>query len=134
MKSKKTLVLILGCVAVFTFALLVFLGVQAARMYMAVKDSQHSIPFNSDTWKKPSGDDLWLRGNMLRDLTRKHKLVGMGRDEIIELLGDGAINPPGKVNEHSLVYKLNPYFLDYWWLVVDFDDNGRCVDYRTEHD
>lgn len=86
-----------------------------------VKDYASRMAFNSSSWKAENrrGAD-GVRVRMVDDLLRTHKLVGMSRDQLEELLGV----PPATeyFREYDYVYWLGPerglFSIDSEWLVV----------------
>jgi hypothetical protein len=83
--------------------------------------------FVSGKWKAQA--DRWpVRLNMVRDLLRRHPLVGLTRAQVMTLLG-----PPlagdHKFQDHDMVYWLSIQRtlipLDSEWLVIDFGPDGR---------
>ncbi len=86
-----------------------------------VKDYASRTAFDSTSWKAENrrGAD-GVRVRMVDDLLRTHKLVGMSRDQLEELLGV----PPASeyFREYDYVYWLGPerglFSIDSEWLVV----------------
>jgi len=72
-----------------------------------------------------------LRWNMVHDLTTEHKLLGMTRSEVIELLG-----PPDDEFEikGSIYYYLGMagYGIDTGTLMIKFKDD-TVIDYKVSH-
>ncbi len=59
--------------------------------------------FNSEEWKnwEESEADLFLRWDMIEDLTNEYELKGMSNENVIELLGE-----PESRTERELIYFL----------------------------
>ena len=89
--------------------------------------------FDSEKWKnwKDTESTLFVRRDMVEDLTKQYKLVGMSRSEINDLLGK-----PNAVNNRSIGYDLGPtgQGTDYGWLILTLDDNEVVKRFKiTEH-
>lgn len=96
--------------------------------------SSSRIPFDSQKWKNATlygTDDTRYR--MYEDLIARYKLVGMTKDEIIELLGPES--DPAYFKEWDLRYWMGPepYGIDSVWLVMRIRD-GRVVEYKIVTD
>ncbi len=92
----------------------------------SIQEYLQRIPFDFDTWKAARVGD-WrnpVRLRMVDDLVRRHRLVGMSKDEIGELLGrpDGAYEE-GAGAQHR--YWLGPQrsfiSIDDEWLHLTFE-------------
>jgi len=95
-----------------------------------------NLPFDQHQWKTADLDNIeCIRGRMVRSLVHSHRLIGMSREEVLQLLG-----PPDSLDEplargESAMEAGNPigYYLgmrggfgidpDILWLW--FDRNGR---------
>ena len=71
--------------------------------------------------------DTPVRSRMMRDLTKKHRLVGMTKSEVISLLGPPT--PTDKWRHYDLIYVIGPDGIDDKWLLFKLDDRGRVVGY-----
>jgi SmpA/OmlA family protein len=92
-----------------------------------VRDYAARVPFDSPRWKAENGHDArGVRVNMVDDLLHRHRLVGMPRDKVDELLGV----PPATeyFREYDYVYWLGrergPFAIDSEWLVLKFKENA----------
>jgi len=101
--------------------------------------STHSdrAPFDSVAWKvgEQLAGDRGVRLRMLDDLLRRHKLAGLSRAEVDDLLG-----PPtetGYFKEYDRVYWLDPergfLSIDSEWLALKFEQD-RVVAARIVRD
>ena len=52
--------------------------------------SRHDIGFDSEQWKKweETETTACVRWDMRKDLVKQHKLIGLSREQIIDLLGE----------------------------------------------
>jgi hypothetical protein len=78
------------------------------------------IPFDSDAWKEADGCEYEnpVRFRMVDDLFRRHKIVGLSRPEIEELLG-----PPTHTNlalQYDYAYRLGPDRASYFRMNVEY--------------
>ncbi len=84
--------------------------------------------FDSVKWKewKETESTMFMRRNMVHDLTKQHDLVGMNRTEIIELLGK-----PNSENKKTIGYDLGPTgsWIDYGWLSLSLNENSDVEEY-----
>jgi hypothetical protein len=87
----------------------------------AARDYASRMAFDSAAWKAENrGDAAGLRVRMVDDLLRTHKLVGLSRAQLEDLLGV----PPATeyFREYDYVYWLGPerglFSIDSEWLVV----------------
>jgi hypothetical protein len=89
------------------------------------------LPFVASLWNRDSydGTTFHTRYRIADGLELSGHLKGKARAEVLALLG-----PPPKTDkfpEHGLVYRLGPgrvwTSLDYEWLRVDFDSDGRVT-------
>jgi len=89
------------------------------------------LPFVASLWSVDSYDGTTFntRYRIADGLELSGRLEGKDRGEVLALLG-----PPPKTDkfpEHGLVYRLGPgrgwTSLDYEWLLVDFDSDGRVT-------
>jgi len=55
--------------------------------FYALMGRRSHLSFDSEAWKKAVASNACLRKGMLFDLWKKHKLRGLGREQIVELLG-----------------------------------------------
>jgi outer membrane protein assembly factor BamE (lipoprotein component of BamABCDE complex) len=73
---------------------------------------------------------------MVDDFLAKHKLRGMTKQEIVELLGEP--DDTDYFSNWDMVYWLGPergfMQLDSEWLVIDLDDLQRVSEYRLVTD
>lgn len=97
----------------------------------------HSIPFNSEVWKKTNrydfDEDLKTpKQYMLPDVLKKLK-KGMHEQEIIEELGKGNFDSPYfKEQGWDFLYCLGPergFGVDSEWLIIWLNDKGEVQRY-----
>ena len=87
--------------------------------------------FNSELWKTAnlnSEENMTLRWDMMNDLRNKHKLVGMTKKEIIELLGD-----PGDIASSEFRYYLgySKTGINTGTLIITFNDKNIVTEIRV---
>lgn len=87
--------------------------------------------FNSELWKTAnlnSEENMTLRWDMMNDLRNKHKLVGMTKKEIIELLGD-----PGDAASSEFRYYLgySKTGINTGTLIITFNDKNIVTEVRV---
>jgi hypothetical protein len=84
------------------------------------------LPFISQRWKNVNPHNLSdnTRQKMMYDLLYKHKLFGLSRDEINELLGKS--DSTNAFPDWDLKYNLGPVpgTTSPEWLVIKFDENN----------
>lgn len=94
--------------------------------------------FHPSLWQDSAAiyGPLQLRGCMVDDLRRRHRLRGLTREDVVELLGEP--RPTGYFRDYDLVYWLGPergaISIDSEWLVMRLDNNGRVVEERLVTD
>ena len=90
--------------------------------------NQTDVPFNSEEWKNwvETEETQSLRWDMRKDLIKKHKLVGLTIDEVVELLGQ-----PERKNNEELRYFLGMArsYIDTGSLILVIK-NGQVTSYR----
>jgi hypothetical protein len=69
---------------------------------------------------------------MMRDLEKKHPLVGMSKSEVLSLLGPPT--PTDKWRGYDLIYVIGPSGIDYEWLLLHLDDRELVADYLVTSD
>lgn len=87
--------------------------------------------FNSEVWRTANlnlEENMTLRWDMMNDLRNKHKLVGMTKGEIIELLGD-----PGDTASSEFRYYLgySKTGINIGTLIVTFNDKNIVTEIRV---
>lgn len=90
-------------------------------LWFFMYDQQH-LPFDSEKWKQAPTKDTdqpTSRQKMLDDLLSKHKLVGMKRKEIEDLLGKPTDGGPDE-NYYLLGVERGFIPLDYEYLLIKF--------------
>ena len=121
--------LILGCLGAILVGVFA-LGIGGAWVcgYLPVQ------PFSSPNWKEPASEGVRL--SMVDALVRTHRLEGMHRDEIVDLLGP----PPDSdyFREWDAVYWLGPergwIRIDSEWLVLRFGADDRVTEWAIVRD
>ena len=99
----------------------------------AIRWNRYHIRFDPAAWRSAPRNHLDdTRHRMLRSLLREHPLVGMTRDDAMELLGPANETP--LFPDYDLHYLLGPEFgqisLERMWLLIKLDDRGRVREYR----
>jgi hypothetical protein len=87
--------------------------------------------FDSAIWKTANlnlEENMTLRWDMMNDLRKKYKLVGMTKDEIIDLLGD-----PGDTASSEFRYYLgySKTGINTGTLIITFNDNNIVTEIRV---
>jgi hypothetical protein len=90
-----------------------------------INDYASRVAFDSAAWKAENGDAAQgIRVRMVDDLLARHKLVGMARAQVEELLGVPPATP--YFREYDYVYWLGPergfISIDSEWLVVKINE------------
>ncbi len=89
--------------------------------------------FNYENWIEKQDKRVW----MVDDLLEKHEIVGMYRNEIIELLGESSDTEYFKESD-NIVYWLGTerglVRIDSEWLVIWFDDKDIAIDVKIMRD
>jgi hypothetical protein len=105
--------------------------------WFSYEDYSQRVSFDSATWKDEASQsqDNPVRLRMVNDLLRRHRLVGITRAEVDELLGV----PPqtGYFRKYDYVYWLGPergfMSIDSEWLVLKFD-HDKVIEARLVRD
>ena len=103
----------------------------AATVLLLRQESQFGSErrFDAAAWKSQL-DEKPVRLAMVRDLMRRHNLVGKTRAEVIALLGP-PLSGDHKFGDEDMVYWLGPengfISIDSEWLIIDLGDDGRVV-------
>lgn len=87
--------------------------------------------FDSNLWKTANlnlEENMTLRWDMMNDLRKKYKLVGMTKNEIIDLLGD-----PGGTESSEFRYYLgySKTGINTGTLIITFNDNNIVTEIRV---
>lgn len=97
------------------------------------------LPFDSATWKNISSRADDTRYRMHWDLLEKHDLVGMTREQVVELLGEPEPKEGGSLSVQGtdMVYFLGPepgaFSIDTIWLIVH-TSKGAVIGYAVRTD
>lgn len=89
--------------------------------------------FKSDAWKNAVGEQAVLRKEMLGDLLAQHKIVGLSKLKVVQLLGepDSKDRYSGETGGSDFNYYLGPekgfISIDSEWLTIKFEED-RAVD------
>ena len=94
-------------------------------LWLRHEDAQSRI-FDAEIWRETRSTD-YVRGRMVPDLIARHRLEGMTRGQIVALLGE-----PTGLRAGAFVYDLgypddDPFPIDPYLLVIDFDPRGVAV-------
>lgn len=87
--------------------------------------------FDSELWKTAnlnSEENVSLRWDMMNDLRNKHKLVGMTKKEIIELLGDAGDTTS---SEFSFYLGYSKTGINTGTLLITFNDKNIVTDIKV---
>lgn len=113
-------------------AYLIFVVLLVAAPYL--EDYFGGIPFDANRWrewKQGQNEEEWrLRWEMTSSLLSKHKITGMPRDEVIELLG-----APDGEEEGKMYYYLgmSGHGIDTGSLILYLDSQRRVHRYERWH-
>lgn len=124
----SVLVLIIGA----QFAMSVLFAAALGPGPMARCDGREQ--FQPQLWQDSAAvhGPLRVRGCMVDDLRRSHRLRGLSRAEVVALLGEPP--PTNYFREYDLVYWLgperSPLGIDSEWLVIRVDETGLVVEDR----
>ena len=94
--------------------------------------------FDSEQWKAGAAErnTVGTRWTMVKDLQRRHSLVGMSRPEVLDLLGDS--DSTSKFADYDFVYWLGAergfVSIDSEWLVLRLDSAGTVAEARVVTD
>ena len=99
---------------------------------LSFKEWSSRRSFDAALWRESltKNDDDPIRLRMVNDLLRRHRLIGLSRDELVTLLG----NPPpsGYFREFEIVYWLGPesglFSIDSEWLIIHLGDDNRVAE------
>ena len=134
----------------FALALGVFVLLAIARGAYRVYHSR-PIPFDAAVWRADVGDSIRnKRMQMLDDLIERELLIGLTRDELVDLLG--YINPAPEIGTIHMketldewdvgmrvgcerlsggILTFDPFSIDCHYLVARFDEDGRVEEARV---
>jgi hypothetical protein len=104
----------------------------AAVLLTGCERAPPDIPFDQKAWAAADVDTTMARYQMVRDLERKHPLVGMTKSEVVTLLGPPT--PTDKWRAYDLIYVIGPNEIDFLWLLFKLDEHGRVSDYAVRTD
>ena len=107
---KKIFVLIVIIIILFSYTLLI--------------EKNNHIEFNVNDWNSLCEE----RYKMLSSLTEQYKLIGMNRDEILELLGTNGIYTN---NNEVLEYYVAKGVGDPLFFGIYFNEQGCAVEYKS---
>ncbi len=100
--------------------------------------NENNKPFDSDEWNR-KGVDWWMtdvREKMVKDIIQSDTLIGLKKDEVIDLLGK-----PDKIDSNKLyIFVREKYYTnidpDYiMYLIVELDENEnvyKVSEFRTK--
>ena len=113
----------------FLVALAAFFAVLVA---VAVYVGSHKA-FDSTIWAGVTQDTCEPRDAMLNDLLARYKLVGMTRNQVVQLLGASDLNDePGRIT-YCLDVGWDVIDPDYTkWLEISFDESNVATSYRVK--
>jgi len=125
---KWIVALIGGTIGIAIVLVLIAFGSYA--VYVKLKEPR-PIKFDSLQWKNvPQNSSVDTRYRMHKDLIAKYKLIGMTREEIIELLGPSSDLTSFKEWDFNYILGPDPGMgIDPVWLVIKLQNN-RVAKYR----
>lgn len=92
-------------------------------------------PFDAAEWKADIGGTHGARHDMVPRMIAWNSLVGLPRDEVIEMLGESNTD---YFREYDLVYRVGDerslISLDSEWLVIRFGADGTVSEARLVND
>ena len=124
--KKRTVTL--TCFLLIIPILCVFLLMGWNSAYTVIGDHfrRGALVFDSEQWKTSTALNL-TRYSMIRDLIKKHKIVGMSKDDMLRLLG---LPDDDKDKEWNFIYLLGPAnYLDRYLLLIKLNDEDKVVKY-----
>ncbi|MGG5794563.1 hypothetical protein [Bacillus nitratireducens] len=95
--------------------------------------NKYTSNFNQDRWL----NDEEKRVYMIDDLLKRHKLIGKSNEEIIKLLGAPTKTSSLETGITTLYYLGNERSfipIDSECLVLQFDKDGRVIEYKVQRD
>ncbi len=95
--------------------------------------NKYTSNFNQDRWL----NDEEKRVYMIDDLLKRHKLIGKSNEEIIKLLGVPTKTSSLETGITTLYYLGNERSfipIDSECLVLQFDKDGRVIEYKVQRD
>jgi hypothetical protein len=103
----------------------------------ALENSVHYQTFNDELWKKQSSsahDVKWpARLRMVDDLLASGRLIGMSKNQVIELLG-----PPDGTQDAGVSYYLGPergpFGIDSETLIIEFGEDAIFCGQKIHRD
>ena len=123
-------------IAVVSFGVLIFAAILINFVIGMSSQSpryETPLPFDEQTWKTAAQEpQSTTRYRMHKDLLIKHLLIGLTKEEILELLGPTESDNKFADATH-VSYWLAPNFLDNEWLVLEFRNN-LVVGYKITSD
>jgi outer membrane protein assembly factor BamE (lipoprotein component of BamABCDE complex) len=93
-----------------------------------------SSKFDKELWlKNQNSNPDNPRFAMIDDLSKNYLKKGMGRSEIVKLLGSPAYDTIDNPYDYTYEIGSNPgLHIDPYFLVIEFDSSGRLSNFRTE--
>lgn len=88
--------------------------------------------FDTIAWRNADFDTTSVRSEMLADLTRGDRLIGLTRADVTALLGPPT--PSEKFRQWQMVYVTGPLGLDFEWLLLRLGAGGRVAEYAIRSD
>lgn len=133
MNVKKNICLVLIGGLLFMFFISGFNC--SGKEQLSISSRTYGVPFDSDVWKNVKlyfSDST--RYEMYDDLINKYKLIGMTKEEIVELLGPQS--DPAYFKDWDLRYWLGRepgIGIDSIWLVIKLENN-KVIYFKTVTD
>lgn len=97
--------------------------------------SRTSLDFDQARWRNADLNTR-ERAHMVDSLLERHRLKGMDRSTVVELLGPPT--PTDKWEGSEMIYVLGPdgtmMPIDHEWLLIELDRQGRVSTYRVVAD
>ena len=105
---------------------------------LGVYRTHHSRSFDPQRWQDAPAIRSDYRVHAVDDLLSRYQLQGMSRSAILALLGEPGSSPKGTAEPQAMVYRLGAkgdnFFIDDYWLVIRFDENGIAREYDITTD
>ena len=103
----------------------IFMVVLIVGIYLTNRFTE-PVEFDSQKWKTESETEMTLRWDMMNSLRKNHKLKGMTKAEVIELLG-----VPTQSYNSSFNYDLGPSKrgINYGYLELTFNEKEVVTDF-----
>jgi len=91
------------------------------------KNNYERNVFSTERWN----ENVMQRTYMIDDLLSRYEIIGMSRDEILDLLGTNALT---RIFPDVLMYRVGRDFLHIIQFMIHFDENDIAYQYSIMYD